>query len=64
MQEWKALPYRIIDGYKVQELIDDRVKSLEKRMGVSADMAHALLLKNSWDEGATWEAFNADPYYL
>ena len=64
LQEWKALPYRIIDGYRVQELINEKVKSLGKRLGVSEDMAHGLLLKNSWDDGAAWEAFNADPYYL
>ena len=64
MQEWKALPYRIVDGYKLQELVDGKVKSLAKRLGVSLDVAHAVLLRNSWDEAAATEAYNSEPNYV
>ena len=37
---------------------------MAKSLGVSEDVAHAVLLKNSWDEAAATEAFHEEPDYV
>ena len=63
LSEWKALPYQIIDSIKVHDLIRDRTEKLSQECRISKNIAHAVLLKNSWDIDQAMKALS-DPAYL
>ena len=62
LAEWKALPYQIIDSTKVADLIADKTTKLVEEAGISRGLAHAILLKNSWDNEAAMEALEDNTY--
>ena len=49
LTEWKALPYQVVNSDKVLDLINDRKVQLAEEAGIPEGVAHAILLKNSWD---------------
>ena len=63
LAEWKALPYQIINADKVADLVNDRTEQLAKEANIPVGVAHAVLLKNSWDIGEAKKAL-LDAGYL
>ena len=47
--EYNARPFSILDEEKVEEIIDEKAKELQKELGVSFDIAFSVLIKNNWD---------------
>ena len=63
LSQWKALPYQIIDSARVHDLIQDKASLIAEETGTTKSIAHAVLLKNSWDNKAAIKALS-DPDYL
>ena len=63
LSQWKALPYQIIDSARVHDLIQDKALLIAEETGTTKNIAHAVLLKNSWDTKAGIKALS-DPDYL
>ena len=63
LAEWKALPYQVINADKVADLVIDRTEQLAKETKIPLGVAHAVLLKNSWDIGEAKKAL-LEPGYL
>ena len=62
--EEDELPYKILTAKNIDELILQRTLQVAEDIGVSYDMARALLIKNQWNRKNVVEATSNDPDYM
>ena len=60
LTEWKAQPYQIIDEQSIEDLIAEKTNLLQEQLGISEDMAHALLLTNKWSTAQVMKEFSGE----
>ena len=49
---------------QIEVIIRQRIEKLVDEMGISDDMARALLIKNEWSDGLAYKAFTEDENYI
>ena len=57
-------PYTMIESIRIRQIQYERVDELVEEMGVSQDLAFAMLVKNGWNIEWTKEAFGNDLDYV
>ena len=53
-----------VEASKIRELLNNRVEMLIDQMGVSEDLARAMLLKNEWNHDLAIKNFCENPNYI
>ena len=57
-------PYKLFVASTIADMQKERIEQISDDIGLSEDLAYALLLVNGWQLEQTKEAFGADPEYL